>query len=269
MLEQNPITPDIENQDAWQPDLLGDALDSTPQEVRDGYRLDVAGGALSVEIDGEAGMVQLTTRHAHILLHNMAPPRVRGEVVSFSSASDPDELQVFVTAAGLVAFKANPRMAPEATGLPRAADSLPKRPGTHLDTNTAKSELGEAPMEGDSTAARPAQSEGKYAQPEKQERVDLVGRIVEQPSYKRTKRKRLVGEFGLEIETDDGETVTKSIVVFSEEAAKLRKALSDVADEDEIKARVIGYPKEREVRAVDGSTGTVKEIYAARVFLRE
>lgn len=250
MPEQAPHSPspDADTQ-AWNPEAVGTALGATPEPIRDGYRFDIGPDqSLSLELYPAAGVAMLTSFHTRILLSGQDPPQIRGDVVAFS-AGDDEDLRLFVTADGVVSLQ---RKSHAVSDAPRATQSRDKG-ATHVDHHMQGSEPVEVSESPQSQSEEPA------------ERVDLVGRIVTQPRYKHTKRKRLVGEFPLEIETDDGETITMAIVVFSEQASKLRDGLVGASDD----VRVIGYHHEREVPVDDGTTRIVGEIYAARVFLRE
>ena len=112
-----------------------------------------------------------------------------------------------------------------------------------------------------SAAVEPPAPTGEAADPEarEQHRVTLAGRLGQHPKVRTTPKGTLVAQFplGVKDETDLDKTTWHTVFAFRERAVQVRDRLKK-GDAVE----VIGYVHERQIPRRDGTTRTVREVYA-------
>jgi hypothetical protein len=93
-----------------------------------------------------------------------------------------------------------------------------------------------------------------------QERVVLAGRAGADPTFRTTPKGTLVGRFSLAVHGDDNSTTWFPVLAFNQRAERLREIVKRGAA-----VNVIGYVHTREAPSRDGTTRTLREIYAVSV----
>ena len=111
------------------------------------------------------------------------------------------------------------------------------------------------------TVNPPAPTGEAVPDPEARERprVQLAGRVGQDPRLRTTPKGTLVAQFplGVKDEADLDKTTWHTVVAFQKRAEQVRDSLKK-GDPVE----VIGYVHEREIPRRDGTTRTVREVYA-------
>jgi primosomal replication protein N len=97
------------------------------------------------------------------------------------------------------------------------------------------------------------------AEPRERERVQLVGRLGQDPRLRTTPKGTLIASFplGVKDEADLNKTTWHTVLAFQQRAAHVRDSLKK-GDPVE----VIGYVHERAIPRRDGTSRTVREVYA-------
>ena len=145
---------------------------------------------------------------------------------------------------------------------PRPVDSVPQ-PAAAGELVAAAADL--PPVDAappDSATVGPPAPTGEAApdpEPRERERVQLAGRLGQNPRTRTTPKGTLIASFplGVKDEADLNKTTWHTILAFRERAAQVKDTLRQG-----MPVEVIGYRHNREVPRRDGSTRTVHEVYA-------
>lgn len=212
---------------------VAEFLNDSPHAVRDrkfgpGVRFSLAGGESpgTVELFGESAVVRLTTPNLQLTLQNMDRLEVSADEMVLSwAADDGSGYDATIVRSGEIRLVA------------------PGRP----PTPSAQVVPGPTP--------EPVRAEGPG-----QERLTFLGRVGSNIAFRTTAKGVLVARFPMAVRTDDGETTWETVIAFGDKAERLRDS---VQRGDPIE--IVGYAHAREVQRRDGSSRTVREIYAAVV----
>jgi Single-strand binding protein family len=194
----------------------------------------------------------------------LATPAVRIETRSFGSPTIAPEGVVWAKDASFLSLSKQGELTLH------LAPSLPKRPETPKEA--PGNEKGRLDQEArisvfarDSGGSQDHFRESAPAQPEKEERVALFGRLGRDPLFRVTANEKLIGQFPLAVRLDEETVKWETVIAHGPRAEKLRDQLKLKKGQS---VEVIGYRHEQKRKDRQGNERVVEEIYVVAVIPR-
>jgi hypothetical protein len=240
----HPPQPEQQLEHAWDPEVIGTLLDAVPEPIRDGHYF-IIGNAERDDVRLElypTGVARLSTTETEMTCFGLGPPIVSGDQLILRSANpEIDQLQLAISASGVVSLLLQHHLSDVAE---RPENAVPPStpPDAHPGDQSPNSAL-ETPRHDD--AQQPATAPPNPEQKEKDERIELVGRIDSVPRFKRSpKQNTFICEFSLVVELEDGSERTEKVVLFGAKAHQVENMVDRAIIQPGNSVRVIGYQRE-------------------------